>query len=153
MKKSVILIISTLSLVAIIVIGLLFQRAEVYNVNIYVTQVICSGVRIGDDEYTTYFDESANVYRIENPEKPETMLTLRYVPELTILILYEVVPYEATNQSVSFSGDPSSPTARVDKATGLVVFIDEGTETFTVRSNDNSNKSSRISLRAKEPDA
>ena len=36
MKKSVILIIGALSLVAIIVIGLLFQRAEVYNVTIYV---------------------------------------------------------------------------------------------------------------------
>ena len=70
MKKSVILIIGALSLVAIIVIGLLFQRAEVYNVTIYVSEIICSGVRVGDDYYDTYFDESVNVYRIDNPDNP-----------------------------------------------------------------------------------
>lgn len=153
MKKSIILIISTLSLVTIIVIGLLFQRAEVYNVTIYVSQIICSGIRIGDDYYEAYLDETQNVYRIENPEKPGSALTLTYVPNLTVDIIYEVVPYEASNQSVSFSTDPNSYVARVESATGRVLFLDEGTETFSIRANDNSNKSAKVRLRAKIPDA
>ncbi|HOF53606.1 MAG TPA: hypothetical protein PL058_02675 [Bacilli bacterium] len=153
MKKSVILIIGALSLVAIIVIGLLFQRAEVYNVTIYVSEIICSGVRVGDDYYDTYFDESVNVYRIDNPDNPGSPLTLAYAPGLTVDIIYEVLPFEATNQSVSFSTDPNSFIARVESTTGRVFFIDEGTETFTIRANDNSNKSAKVRLRAKIPDA
>ena len=64
MKKSIILIISTLSLIAIILIGLIFQRAEVYNVTIYVNEIVCTSIRIGDDYYETYYDETQNLYRI-----------------------------------------------------------------------------------------
>ena len=153
MKKSVILIISTLSLIAIILIGLIFQRAEVYNVTIYVNEIVCTSIRIGDDYFETYYDETQNLYRIENNENPGVPLTLVYVPELTLDIIYEVVPYEASNQSVTFFTDPNSLIARVESETGRVLFLDEGTETFTVRANDNSNKSARIRLRAKIPDA
>ncbi len=153
MKKSVILVIGTLSLVAIIVIGLLFQRAEVYNVTVYVFEIICTGIRVGDNYYETYQDEGDKIYRIENPEKPGSMLALFYVPNLTVDIIYEVTPFDASNQSVSFSTDPNSYIARVESATGRVVFLDEGTETFTIRANDNSNKSAKVRLRAKIPDA
>ena len=152
MKKSVILIITTLSLVAIILIGLIFQRAEVYNVTVYVKDIICTSVRIGDEYYKTYL-ASDNYYKIENSEKPGSFLTLPYFPELTIDIIYEVRPFDASNQSVSFYTDPNSLIAKIDAETGRIVFLDEGTETFTVRANDNSNISARIKLRAKIPEA
>jgi hypothetical protein len=56
MKKSVILIITTMSLIAIILIGLIFQRAEVYNVTIYVQQIVVTDIRVGDELYSTYYD-------------------------------------------------------------------------------------------------
>lgn len=151
MKKSVILIITTLSLVAIILIGLIFQRAEVYNVTVYVESIICSSIRIGDEYFPTYFDETQHLYRIENPDVPGSALTLPYIEELTLDIIYDVQPYESTNPSVTFFGDPSSLIAQVDGETGRVIFLDEGTETFTIRANDNSNVSARIRLRAKVP--
>ena len=153
MKKSVILIISALSLVAIIIIGLIFQRAEVYNVTIYVNEIVLTHVRLGDQMFETYYDETQNLYQIENKDKPGTRLTLAYVPELTVDIIYQIFPAETTNQSVGFFTDPSSLIAKVDSKTGRVVFLDEGQETFTVRANDNSNKSARIRLRAKIPEA
>jgi len=165
MKKSVILIISTLSLLAIILIGLIFQRAEVYNVTQYVTGIACTDVRIGDELYPCYFDDrgtedkSDDLYRLFDPDNPPTpdnptaSLPLEYVPELTMDIIYEVLPYDATNSSVSFFTDPSSTIARVDVVTGRVVFMEGGTETFTLRANDNSNATARIRIRAKLPDA
>ena len=152
MKKSVILIISTLSLLAIILIGLLFQRAEIYNVTIYTYEIVCTDIRIGDEYYPTYWDEERLIYRIADEENPGEALTLVYVPNLTIDIIYEVYPSNVTNPSVQFYTDPNSPVASIDAATGRVSFRDEGTETFTLRANDNSNKSTRIRLRAKVPE-
>jgi len=154
MKKSVILIISTLSLIAIILIGLVFQRAEVYNVTVYVQEIVCSTIRIGD-EYFAMKKNSQNIYVVDDPNRPDepnAFLTLPYIEELTLDIIYEVLPYNATNQSVTFFGDPSSLVAQVDGETGRVVFLDEGTETFTIRANDNSNISARVRLRAKVQD-
>ena len=151
MKKSVILIIATMSLIAIILIGLIFQRAEVYNVTIYVQQIVVTDIRVGDELYSTYYDEQENIYRINNPEKPGTRLDLFYIPNLTVDILYQVSPYEATNPSVTFYGDPASTIAQVDPITGRVTFLDKGTETFTLKANDNSNKTARVRLRASTP--
>ncbi|MFA5421264.1 MAG: hypothetical protein WC344_00510 [Bacilli bacterium] len=153
MKKSVILIISSLSLIAIILIGLIFKRAEVYNVTIYAHEIVCTGIRIGDDLYDTYYDEDINVYKIKNPEKEGSTLTLAYVVDLTVDIIYEILPFNTTNQSVIFYTDPNSLIARVDAETGRATFLDEGTETFTIRANDNSNASARVRLLAKTPDA
>lgn len=153
MKKSVLLIISALALVAIVLIGLIFQRPEIFNVTIYVNEVVCTKVFVNGIEYDTYYDKSQNIYRVENPEKPETALTLAYAPGLTIDVYYAVLPNEATNQSVTFYTDPNSLIAQIDRNTGRITFIHEGTESFTIRANDNSNKSTRLRLRAKIPDA
>jgi len=151
MKKSVILIIATMSLIAIILIGLIFQRAEVYNITIYIQQIVVTDIRIGDDLYSTFYNENQNVYQIENPERPGTQLALMYAPNLTVDIIYQVSPSEASNQSVTFYGDVASTIAQVDPVTGRVTFFDTGTETFTLKANDNSNKTARVRLYATIP--
>jgi hypothetical protein len=149
MKKSVILIISTISLLAVILIGLLFQRAEIYNETIYVRDIVITSLRIGDDYLPTYYDEEAQLYRLSNENKPGTPLTLTYHEGLSLDIIYEVWPYDATRQAISFFTDPHSSVAQVDGETGRITFLTEGTETITLRSTDNSNRSSRLRVRAK----
>ncbi|MFA5235417.1 MAG: hypothetical protein WC399_00985 [Bacilli bacterium] len=149
MKKSVILIISTISLLAVILIGLLFQRAEIYNETIYVNDIVITSLRIGDEYFPTYFDEEDDLYRLYDENKPGTPLTLRYHDGLALDIIYEVWPFDATRQTISFYTDPHSSVAQVDGQTGRISFLSEGTETFTLRATDNSNRSSRLRIRAK----
>jgi hypothetical protein len=76
-------------------------------------------------------------------------LTLAYHDGLTLDVIYEVWPYDATRQTISFYTDPHSSVAQIDGKTGRISFLSEGTETFTLRATDNSNRSSRVRIRAK----
>jgi hypothetical protein len=158
MKKSVILIITTMSLVAIIIIGLLFQRAEIYNETQLVQEIIVTNIRVGDDMFPTFWDSGLNKYRIQNPdpEKPEAIMNLPLYPNLTVDILYSVLPIDATNQSVSFIIDVSPSVAEVDD-TGRVTFTEtertSASATITINAEDNSNVRTAVYLRAKIPGA
>ena len=153
MKKSVILIITTMSLIAIILIGLIFQRAEIYNATIYVQQIIVTHIRVGDEMYPTFWDEEMEKYRIYNTENPRAVYAFPFIPNITMDIIYNVLPIDATNQSVTFYGNPGDTIAQVDPLTGRVTFLDEGSATFTLKANDNSNKKALVFLRASIPDA
>lgn len=143
------MIISTLALVAIIVIGLLFQRAEVYNVTIYVEEVACTKIRIGDEYYNTFFNKRSNRYLVENPEKPEEEAPLLFMYMLTIDVIYELRPIDATTQSVTFSVDANNSIATIEEDTGRIVFYKPGIVTFTITANDNSNVSAKLKIRTK----
>lgn len=153
MRKSVILIISTLSLLAIILIGLIFQRAEIYNETIYIEKIVVTHIRIGDTLHDTYFDEENNLYRVLNPERTDeeklTPLTLPYEEGLTLIIQYSVTPYVSTYQRVTFHTDANSHVASVERDSGLVTFLDEGTATFDIRAVDNASTKTKIRIRAK----
>jgi hypothetical protein len=153
MKKSVIMIISTLALVAIIVIGLLFQRAEVYNVTIYVEQVVCTKIRIGDEYYDTFYNELSGRYLVENPEEPDKEAPLIFMYMLTIDVIFELQPIDATTQSVTFSVDANNSIATIEEDTGRIVFYKPGIVTFTITANDNSNVSAKLKIRTKTNDA
>ncbi|NCA95454.1 MAG: hypothetical protein EOM74_00575 [Methanomicrobia archaeon] len=152
MKKSVILIITTLSLVAIILIGLIFQRAEVYNVTVYVENIICSNIRIGDEFFNTFYNPLQDRYLVENPSQPNKEIPLAFIDNLTIDVIYEIRPFDATIQTVSFSIDSSNTIATIGETTGRIVFTSPGIATFTVLANDNSNQSAKLKLRVILPD-
>ena len=62
MKKSVAVIILAISTLSIILVGLLFQKAEIYNPTVYVEEVIVTGVRIGDEPaLKTFLNETDNI--------------------------------------------------------------------------------------------
>lgn len=152
MKKSVILIISTLSLVAIILIGLLFQHAEVYNETIYVQKVVCTSIRIGDDYYDTFWNERSQRYLVENPEEPEKEAPLLFIDQLTIDVIYEIQPMDASTQTVTFSTNSDVSIASIEEATGRIVFYKPGIATFTITANDNNNESAKLKIRTKTLD-
>ncbi len=152
MKKSVMLIIVTLSTIALIVIGLLFQKAEIYNETKYITSIIITHVRLGDELLPTYFDETANIYRLKSIDESSSQSYLNYVPGLTVDVIYEVSPNDATTSAVLFHTDPSSKIAKIGQEDGRISFLREGTETFSVKAADNSNVSVQLRLRAKAAD-
>lgn len=149
MKKSVMLIIVTLSTIALIVIGLLFQKAEIYNETKYITAIVITHVRVGDTNLPTFYDQTAHIYRLAGSDEGSSQGALSYVPGLTVDLLYEVAPSDATNRSVLFHTDPGSKIARIGQEDGRITFLREGTETFTVKAADNSNVSVQLRLRAK----
>jgi hypothetical protein len=151
MRKAVLLLINSVTLLAMIIIGLVFQRAEIYNETIYVEKIRITNIRIGNDYIPTYFDESANLYRLLDEADPTKTLVLTYFEGLRLDLIYDVVPNTASFTDVSFFSDPNSPIAQIEPITGRVTFLDSGTETFTIRSTDNSNISARIRIRTRSP--
>ena len=152
MKKSVILIISTMSLIAIILIGLIFQRAEIYNTTIYVRQIIVTDIRVGDEMYPTFWDEERKLYRIYNSENPRAVYAFPFIPNITMDILYNVLPIDATNQSVSFYNGESDSVGQVDTTSGRVTFTDTGTMFIDLKADDNSNVKTQVTLRVSNPE-
>lgn len=149
MKKSVMLIIVALSTIALIVIGLLFQKAEIYNETKYITNIVITHVRLGDSLLPTYYDETAAIYRLANTSQSGGQPYLSYVPGLTVDVIYEVSPSDATTATVLFHTDPSSKIAKIGQKDGRITFLREGTETFTLKAGDNSNISVQLRLRAR----
>ncbi|HZJ89267.1 MAG TPA: hypothetical protein VFD05_01105 [Bacilli bacterium] len=150
MKKSVAVVILAISTLSIILVGLLFQKAEIYDPTVYVEEVVVTGVRVGDEPaLKTYLNPTENIYYIENPELPGYQMPLTYVEGLQVEILYEVIPGNASTPTVSFYTSRDSKIATVNRNSGIVTFLDFGTETFTLIANDNSNASARIRIRAK----
>lgn len=152
MKKSVILIISTMSLIAIILIGLIFQRAEIYNAIIYVQQVVVTDIRVGDEMYPTFWDKERKLYRIYNEENPRATYSFPFIPNITMDIIYNVLPIDATNQNVSFYNGEDDSVAQVDTTSGRVTFIDTGTIYIDLRTEDNSNVKTQVTLRVTNPE-
>ena len=147
MKKSVILIISTMSLIAIILIGLIFQRAEIYNATIYVKQIVVTDIRVGDEMYPTFWDGERKLYRIYNAENPKPTYAFPFIPNITMDIIYNVLPIDATNQSISFYNGENDSVAQVDATSGRVMFIDTGTVYIDLKADDNSNVKTQVTLR------
>jgi hypothetical protein len=151
MRKAVLLLINSVTLLAMIIIGLVFQRAEIYNETIYVEKIRITNIRIGNDYIPTYFDESANLYRLLDEADPTKTLVLTYLEGLRLDLIYDVVPNTASFPEVSFFCDPNSTIAQIDAITGRVTFLNSGTETFTIRATDNSNVNARIRIRSRSP--
>jgi hypothetical protein len=151
MRKAVLLLINSVTLLAMIIIGLVFQRAEIYNETIYVEKIRITNIRIGNDYIPTYFDEAANLYRVLDEADPTKSFMLTFFEGLRLDLIYEVVPNTASFLEVSFFCDPNSTIAQIDAITGRVTFLDSGTETFTIRATDNSNVNARIRIRSRSP--
>lgn len=149
MKKSVLIIILGISTLSIILVGLFFQKAEIYNPTVYVEQIIPTHVRVGDDMLKTFYKEEDNIYYVENPARPNYQLPVNYVEGLTVQVIYAVNPSNASNATVSFYASETSVVARVDRETGFVTFLDFGIATITLIANDNSNAQARIRIYAK----
>lgn len=152
MKKSVAIIILAISSLSIIIVGLLFQKSEIYEPNVYVSEVIVTGVRVDDgDALKTYLNPEKNIYYIEDPLVEGKTLHLTYVEGLKVEILYKVLPADATKQTVSFYSSQEE-IATVDQDKGVVEFIDFGTVTFRLVANDTSKAEASIRIRAKRAD-
>ncbi len=147
MKKSVLIIILGISTLSIILVGLFFQKAEIYNPTVYVEKIVPTHVRVGDDMLKTFYKEDDKMYYIENPDRPNYQLPVTYVEGLTVQIIYAVVPSNATLASVSFHMSKTSTIAKVDEG-GFVTFLDFGIATVTLIANDNSNAQARIRILA-----
>lgn len=153
MRKSVILIISTLSLLAIILIGLIFQRAEIYDATIYVDEIVVSAVRIGDEWFESYYNEDDSCYRVKDPEKEHNaQFPIPFEKDLKIIINVVIIPYTATEQGVTYytseyGEDKQIATINQD---GVITFLKAGTVTFDIHAADNPATNTKIKIRTKD---
>ncbi|MDY0100989.1 MAG: hypothetical protein WCZ47_00635 [Bacilli bacterium] len=157
MRKSVVLIISTISLLAIIAIGLIFQRAKIYDETVYIEEIIVKSVKIGDDFFETYYydHETDYGYRVKDPNKDHNaQFAIPYQENLTMLIIYEVKPETSTNKNVTFHttihDDIERQIATVERDSGLVTFLQDGTASFDLRAVDNPATTTKIKIRTKD---
>ena len=139
MKKSVILAIAIIYLIAIIVVGFMGQALKVYNENIYVDSIEC----ISEDykPYKTNSDEYKEGYiGYIQPEK--------YEEGLQVLIKCRVEPANATHKDLQYiSADTSICTIEKQAdGTAIAKFLKAGTVTIIIQATDNGNEQVKIKI-------
>lgn len=132
MKKSVIILIGVIYIMAIAVVSFFGLQMEMFNETIYVEKVEC----INEDIIVT---SSGNKYiNIKYSSDEETNV---------VQLEWKVTPDNATNKSVRFVYDEESKVAEVTKF-GTVIFYKKGTITVTITTTDGSAKNETIKITA-----
>lgn len=139
MKKSVVLSIAVIYIIAIIVVGFLGQALKVYNENIYVESISC----ISDDfvEYNTNSEDYKNGYiGYIQPDK--------YEEGLKVLIKCRVEPANATHKVLEYiSSDESTCVIQTQEdGTAIATFLKAGTVTVIIKSTDNGDAQVKIKI-------
>lgn len=127
MKKSVIIVIGIIYVLAIVIVGFFGLKIKQYDANIYVksVEITNSDIEIwgnGDKVITIYLDDGYE-YQLE----------------------WKITPSNATHPEVKFGYDTSSTVGSVDQE-GKVTFYKAGVITIYVSSVDGSAKSDSVKL-------
>lgn len=134
MKKSVIVLIGIIYVIAIAVVSFFGLKIETFNQTVYVTNIECTNenLKVSNDgvKYivTTFVDDR------ENPT--------------TVQLQWHVYPDDATRKIVKFIYDESKGVATVNEF-GTVIFNKKGTITVYIKSTDGSNKQDTIKIIAR----
>lgn len=111
MKKSVILSILVIYILAIVVVGLWGMKTYFFNPTVYVSEIVLK-------------DSYDGVYKVETNEKEPDVdfIRLDYQKDLKFQLYYEVLPENATDKSVEFDFDTSKYEGKIEvTANGEVI--------------------------------
>jgi hypothetical protein len=141
MKKSVILVIAVIYVLAIVVVGFIGIRMKIYNANVYVEKIECVSDNYrkcneNDDFYQKGYDGYISVIYEEN---------------LKVLIKCNIYPENASEKKLEYIYDKSSTTYTLtynDDGTANVEFFKGGSATIIVKSTDNVGTSIKILINA-----
>ena len=122
MKKSVILTIVVVYVLAIVAVGLLGIKLAVYDEIIYV-----DSIRLVDSEEGAY--KVRRDYDMGTGEKGD-LISIKYKPGLSFQLYYEVLPQDSTNKNVTFAfdygeGDKNKDKIEVDASGRVTVKANE----------------------------
>lgn len=131
MKKSVIVLIGVIYVIAIAVVSFFGLKIDTLNEVIYVDKIECTNeeIRVASDG-TKYI----SIKYVEDDENPPT-----------IQLYWHVYPDEASRKTVKFVYDESRNIADVNSF-GTVVFKSKGTVTIYITSTDGSAKTEVIKV-------
>ena len=141
MKKSVILVIAVIYVLAIVVVGFIGIRMKIYNANVYVEKIECVSDNYrkcneNDDFYQKGYDGYISVIYEEN---------------LKVLIKCNIYPENASEKKLEYIYDKISTTYTLtynDDGTANVEFFKGGSATIIVKSTDNVGTSIKILINA-----
>lgn len=149
MKKSVILTIGVIFIIAIVVPGFIGLRMRVYNETRYVEEIICI-----TEGYTKY-DPSKPDEKPKIDQGIEGYIIEQFTPGLKVVIKCQLKPDNATNQKLEYAYDEKSRVFSVTEnadGTATIEFHEKGTATIIIRATDNKKKSIEIEIYAMDND-
>ena len=132
MKKSVIVLIGVIYVLAVFAVSFFGLKTEVYNEKVYIEEIkiINEGVKQtsnGENYVIIEYDEDSPHYIIQR----------------------KIYPEHATTKVVEYVYDTTNPYASVDNDTGLVTFNQEGAITVYVTAKDGSGVITTLKIIAK----
>lgn len=139
MKKSVVLTIGVIYVLAIIVVGFIGVKAHVYDPEIYVTKITCI---------------SPNYIHEPNSEEGyDGYISTIYTENLRVLIKCEITPDNATNKTLKYIYQEKPDSYEFIKnsdGTATVIFKKPGSLSITIRADDNKGATTTIRVFAIE---
>lgn len=129
MKKSVILAISVIYILAIVVVGFIGMKMKAYNPTIYVESITCIS-----DGYKEYPDDQNNA---------DGYIATVYSEGLKVLLKCKISPDNATSKKLEYNYDKTSQTFKLvvnEDGTATIEFLKGGTATITIKATDNTGK-------------
>lgn len=127
MKKSTILIIAVVFAASIFMVGVFGIKNVPYQEIVYVEEIKLTQVM------TAHNNEEVKV----NKDDMGYYIRVPYVKDLTIIVSYEINPYDATNRSVSVTVDKLNNNSDAElSASGAIVLHDSGAIKVTYAATD-----------------
>lgn len=130
MKKSVVLVIAVIYVLAIVVVGFIGIRMKIYNAIVYVDKIECVS-----DNYCKFKEDN------EFYEKGyDGYISVLYEENLKVLIKCNIHPENASEKKIEYIYDKSSTTYTVtynEDGTANVEFLKGGSATIIIKSTDN----------------
>lgn len=141
MKKSVILTISVIYIIAIVVVGFIGIRMKIYNANIYVDSITCIS-----DNYHKYEEGSDGA-----EAGYDGYIHTNYVDGLKVLIKFKINPDNATEKKLEYIYDTNSTIFTIidnGDGTAYINFLKAGSATIIIKSTDNKGVKIKIKINA-----
>lgn len=141
MKKSVILVIAIIYVLAIVVVGFIGIRMKIYDANIYVEKIECIS-----DNYQKC-NENNDLFH----KGYDGYISVIYEENLKVLIKCNIYPENASEKKLEYIYDKSSTTYTLtynEDGTASVEFLKGGSATIIVKSTDNVGASIKILINA-----
>ncbi len=148
MKKSVILLIAVIYILAIVIVGFIGLRMKVYNPVIYVDKITC--VSKNFKEYTLeQLENNPNLKDEVENDHLVGYIEEKFVEGLEVEIRCEISPENATDKGLTYSTNVSDKYELIVNKDGTckIKFYKNAFATVTVESNDNNKSKSRIKIR------
>ena len=140
MKKSVILMICVIYILAIVIVGFLGLAMKVYNQKVYVDEIQCL-----NKEY------KPNPEKKDNDGSVDGSINIKYVEGLVFNLTCIVKPDNATEKKLEYIGEDDSDIYKIEiqsDGTANIIFKQDGVATIIVKATDTEGKKIKIKITA-----